>query len=622
MAWVLFLLLVFSNGHILASYLSLKIPRVIRFALSFSLGSIFSVSLIYFLASYVFHSLQPSIATVFLLSVLVVFIDRKTYFRQLLYQFSFSKFEIIFFYVLFIFSFYIFNKSFIYDPHGNFLIASNIYMDFGAHIPFIRSFSLGHNFPGEVPFFAGKSLIYYFLFDFYTGLIEFLGLRIDLAYNILSSLSFTLLIMTIYKLGEFIFKDKIIGFISVFLFLFSSNLSFTTFFTKNGFNFSTISSFWHNGFYLESFKTPLSSTIEISNFWNLNPYLNQRHLAFGLLFTIILVYILLSLLGKNNLNKISLSILGISLGLLPFWHSMMFVAIYILFAGFFIFYPKLRKNIFTISLIGLVFALPELLAIKLHSTNTIIFEPGFVLSNRLTLYNFLIFWVINLGFSIFTILFSLTKISKEKRKLFIIFMFLFIFPNIFHLSTRFIFDDHKFLSLWIIFMNIFSAFSLIYIFRNWFLGKIMFVLLFILLTLSGYLSFLVIKNDVYAKITDYPNNQFMVYALKSIPSDEVVLTNGEIYDPLSLIGKKIFLGRVQYVFVYGGDAKERGTEKSIVLSGGNFEKIKEILTKENIHYIVLYKDDFAKNSMKVNFPFYEKNFKVIYNDKDAEVFKI
>ncbi|MGH7246166.1 MAG: DUF2298 domain-containing protein, partial [Candidatus Levyibacteriota bacterium] len=196
--------------------------------------------------------------------------------------------------MLFLCSFWLFGKSFGYDTKtGSFLIASNIYLDFGAHIPFIRSFSLGNNFPGEVPFFANTGLLYYFLFDFFAGILERTGIRIDIAFNLLSVISFSFLLYMIYTIAYTLFKKKIVGYLSVLFFLLSSNLSFLTFFQKYGLHFSTISNWWHHNLYLEGQPIILSKILTPQIFWNLNTYLNQRHFVFGILFFLCIIYLLL-----------------------------------------------------------------------------------------------------------------------------------------------------------------------------------------------------------------------------------------------------------------------------------------------------------------------------------------
>mgnify|MGYP001611185792 CR=1 FL=1 len=95
-----------------------------------------------------------------------------------------KNFDILLLISFFIFSFWLFDKSFgYYSKEYQFRIARHQVGDFGLHLSLIRSFSLGDNFPPQSPFFPGESLPYHYYFDLFTGLLEKLGLRIDIAFN-------------------------------------------------------------------------------------------------------------------------------------------------------------------------------------------------------------------------------------------------------------------------------------------------------------------------------------------------------------------------------------------------------------------------------------------------------
>ena len=118
-----------------------------------------------------------------------------------------SPLEIILVISLSVFSFWLMFSTFSYE-NGSMLIGSRAWSDFAGHIPLIRSFSFGSNFPPEYPIFPGELIRYHFLFYLMVGMLEKIGLRIDFALNILSSLSFFLLIFSIYLLGKILFKSK------------------------------------------------------------------------------------------------------------------------------------------------------------------------------------------------------------------------------------------------------------------------------------------------------------------------------------------------------------------------------------------------------------------------------
>ena len=74
-----------------------------------------------------------------------------------------------------------------YEKNNTIFIAAKAWSDFASHIPLIRSFSLGINFPPQYPLFPGEPIKYHFLFYYFVGILEKIGLNIGLALNIPSS---------------------------------------------------------------------------------------------------------------------------------------------------------------------------------------------------------------------------------------------------------------------------------------------------------------------------------------------------------------------------------------------------------------------------------------------------
>ncbi|MBR5733692.1 MAG: hypothetical protein IKX80_09635, partial [Lachnospiraceae bacterium] len=73
--------------------------------------------------------------------------------------------------------------------HGQLYVGLTVFSDFTPHVSMIRSFSFGQNFPTEYSLFAGEDVKYHFMFQFLAGTLEFLGMRLDWAFNLPSFLS-------------------------------------------------------------------------------------------------------------------------------------------------------------------------------------------------------------------------------------------------------------------------------------------------------------------------------------------------------------------------------------------------------------------------------------------------
>jgi hypothetical protein len=162
----------------------------------------------------------------------------------------------------------------------------------------------------------------------------------------------------------------------------------------------------------------------------------------------------------------------------------------------------------------------------------------------------------------------------------------------------------------------------VYLFSKTYATKLLSLALIVLLTLSGIISIMVIKNDVKTSIPDYPKSAFMLWVSTHIPPTATIFTNGEIYDPVTLIGRKTFLGRNQYIYNYGGNYNTRLINQQVLLQGRDAQDIMSIVRTNTIQYIIFYKNNFAKNEKSFNREFYNITFKKVYEDSTAVVFKI
>lgn len=284
-----------------------------------------------------------------------------------------------------------------------------------------------------------------------------------------------------------------------------------------------------------------------------------------------------------------------------------------------LFIARKSRDIILLLLIAAGILLTQMFAMHFSSGNLVSQRLGFLLDGSSILV-FIKFWGLNLGISILLAAIGFLLSDKRNRLLFLILSLLFIIPNAVTFSSRYDFDNHKFFNLWIIFMNFFSAFAIVKIFKKNFYFKILAILFIFIFIFSGVINNMVIKNDIYTRITDYKHNKLMTYALFNLPPNETILTNGKIYDPMSIIGKKTFLGRIHYLWIFGKDPSMRLIDRTFILGGSDIQEIKMKLREYNIKYIVLYKKNFAKNESPYN-PFFYKEFKKIYEDSDGVIFK-
>ena len=290
------------------------------------------------------------------------------------FKFSFEKSELIVFSFFFIFSWILMSKTFQLTPEGNLRIASKAWSDFAATIPLIRSFSYGANFPPQYPLFSGLPIRYHFVFFFLVGFLEKIGIPLPWALNLLSIISFFLLLFLIYTLSKEIFKSKKVAVISVILFLFNGSFSFLEFFKSHPLALSTFSDIITN-ISFPSFG-PYDGKI-VSAFWNLNIFTNQRHLAFAyasFLALILLIY-KAAKASKQFTFKKALT-LGIAIGLFPFIHLAVFGMMMITLSVFFLIYTPLRRKIFISGAAATLLALPQIIYMGRSQVQTSFLTQG------------------------------------------------------------------------------------------------------------------------------------------------------------------------------------------------------------------------------------------------------
>lgn len=498
--------------------------------------------------------------------------------------------NIAFFTALLWFSFYLMFHTFSYD-HTNYemKIASKAWSDFGAHIPLIRSFSLGPNLtrliigqPVESPLFPGEPIRYHFGFYALAGALERLGIPIDLALNIPSALGFFLLIYMIFTISGRIFRSVRVGILSVIFFLFNGSLSFLRFFEKHPINPNTLTDIITNERF-PSFGPWDGNTI--SAFWTLNIYTNQRHL--GLSYCLVLVLIFLLLFPPARLQKhalLHLAVLSVITSALLFLHFPA-AAIFGVFAtAIFIAVPPTRRVLLFLGILSL----PTLFML-LHVSNTandIVWQPGY-LAKDFTMPGMFKFWFDNIGPHLFLIPLGLFLAGKHTRRIFTgPLLVLFILPNLFRFSTDMI-NNHKFFNFFLIIGAMFSAYALDRIGQMKLIGRIGLICLLFFSTFSGIIDLFPIINDTRGAIADVQSDTDAMYIFRHTKPDAVIANSTWFYHPASVAGRSLFSGYTYFTWSYGYNQNKRESEQIQLYRSPDLPALCKKLQKQNVQAIEL-----------------------------------
>ena len=529
--------------------------------------------------------------------------------KKLKLIFKTNKVELLIIFLSLIFSSWLMFSTFSYKD-GNMLIASKAWSDFASHIPLIRSFSLGNNFPPQYPLFSGPPIKYHFLFYAFVGLLEKFGLRIDYSLNIPSALGFFLLMTIIYFFAKEIFKSKAVGILSVLFFIFNSSLSFLKFFTLYPFSSHTLLNIINNQKFI-SFG-PYDQSI-ISAFWNLNIYTNQRHLALSYALSLFLIYLTLKFKEndrKNNLKK-ALAI-GIILGLSFFLNMAVFIMTIAIFTCMFLLFSKKRIYLFISLILGGIIAFPQYLYIQSGvSTFKPFINPGYLVTN-LNILNFINYWWQNLGLNLIFIPLGFIIAARHEKKILLSFFSLFIIGDLFQFSPE-IAANHKFFNLFVVVGAMFSAYFLNFLWKKKNYLKLLVAIFIFLLIFSGIIDFFPIYNDYKIALPDYLVNKDISWIMKNTKPDSVFLNTQYLYDNASLAGRKIFLGWPYFAWSQGYNTDIRGSIRDSILLSLTKTQACTLLKNNNIQYIELNKLTFDTNIPKPSSIFFDK-FKSIYSN--------
>lgn len=523
---------------------------------------------------------------------------------------------VIFFSILF--SVWLMFSTFSYHD-GNMIIATKAWSDFGSHIPLIRSFSLGFNFPPEYPLFPGEPIRYHYFFYLAVGFLEKIGVRIDIALNILSATGFSLLLLMIYFFAKRLFSSKAVAVLSIIFFLFNGSLSFL-YFIKNNLD---ADNFIYNIVNNNSFPSfgPYDGNV-ISAFWNLNIYTNQRHLAFALALSLFAIYVFITPLYKKKVKrKHTLAlIMGAILGLSFYFHLAILLSTLLIVFCLSVLFKKLRVAGLIVLVTAGVISLPQYLYMRGVSLegSGIQIKLGYLSQTEInfSIYEFITYWIANFGVHSVLILVAFFLTNSINKRLLLSFSSLFVLGNVLQFSSETA-ANHKFFNYFMIIGVMYSAFTIVKFLKGKFLGKIFAPFIILVCIFSGIIDFFPIYNDSKITIADYPKDKDIAWILENTPKDAVFLNSNYFNSAPSLAGRKIFLGWPYFAWSAGHDTETRDSKMRDILLSDNPKNICKFLNENNLDYVYL-KDNI--NDFSFDKDFWSSHFDSDYTNEDNQLY--
>ena len=471
---------------------------------------------------------------------------------------------------------------------GQFVMRSRLWSDFAAHLPMIRSFSYGRNFPPEYPQFANEPTHYHFLFYFLVGILERTGLNIACSLNLLSAIGLASLLIMIYKITEYFYGEDKKGSISagvfaVILFLFNSSLSFVDYFQENGVSMSSIVNIIH----IDQFINfgPWNGD-DISAFWHWNVYTNQRHLALSFALCLLIIWPLIRIPKIQTLSKKAQFFLFAIFILLPFLNLAAYTIAVAMVIFWFLANPSLVKKYGLLYILALLFSLPSFYYYWRLNSSSISLSYGFLAGSQSYFY-IIYYWWRNLGLYLLFWPGLFVVSHKKLRKWMIMITCFFVGANVFRLSTDMI-NNHKLINFFQLGYVIVLGVQFGRLWNKNLLFKIITLCLLVPLTLSGVMDASAIIHDRQTFLPDPVHSSLGQWVLQKTPADSVFLTTHYLYNPVLLAGRKTYLDYGYFAWSMGYQDKVRREKLPEFFSSTiNKEKWCDLVKQEKIDYIYI-----------------------------------
>lgn len=515
----------------------------------------------------------------------------------------------------------------------------SVFGDYAPHTAMMRSFSRGNNFPTQYPHYGGQDVKYHFMFQFLVGNLEYLGLRIDIGYNLVSILSLTGFLMILYAISYRMFHSFCAGASALVFFFFRSRTAFWQYLWEH----------FRAGDLVETLRANTSfigyTTNENWGLWNFNVYLNQRHLAFGLLMVSAAVWIFMEWLeagcshsengivwiGKRIFSKDawagrnvkSAVLLGVFLGLTAFWNGAALIGGLLILAGMAVFSDgKLDYAICA----ALAVFFSELQS-KLFVSGSVMspsFYWGFLAENK-SLVGVIGYLAEISGFFFVGLVVTVVFLKRKERAV----LFGFLLPLVFAFLVSLTPDinvNHKYVMISYAFTAVFWGWTVRRIFlagktgwKKW-LGRVVCGILCICLTLTGIYDYVIIlrDNDSGHRVTVNMNSDLTDWLSENLHKEDLLLTPEYTMNEVTMAGVMLYCGWPYYAWSAGYDTYYRAEQAVTIYTTDDQNVLKETVKQEKITYI-LFEDGMSFESQECREDIIRETYPLVYTSEDGRI---
>lgn len=510
----------------------------------------------------------------------------------------------------------------------------SVYGDYAPHTAMMRSFSRGNNFPTQYPHYGGQDVKYHFMFQFLVGNLEYLGLRLDLGYNLVSIMSLSGFLMVLYGISYRMFRSFWAGAAAMVFFFFRSGTAFWQYLWENAKAGNLIQALKENTAFIGY------TTNENWGLWNFNVYLNQRHLAFGLLIVTLALWMFLDwveagckheekgwhwLVGRvvskdawKSRNLENALFVGMMLGLTSFWNGAAVIGGLLILFGFAAFSDGKLDYLVT-AIAAVVFAELQAKIFIWGDAVSTSFYWGFLSENK-SLPGVLWFLLQMSGIFFLGALVLLYFLKDRKQRVILI---SFLFPLIFAFCVSLTPDiavNQKYIMISYAFVAMFWGWAVAKLFERGIGRRIAAVVLTICLTITGIYDFVVIVRDngPGRRVTVNMNSALTDWLAENLTSKDLVLTPEYSMNEVTMSGIMMYMGWPYYAWSAGYDTYSRADIAKQIYSSTDENTVKNLVKQEKITYI-LFEDGMQFEEMECREDVIAKAFPLAYRSEDGRI---
>lgn len=513
----------------------------------------------------------------------------------------------------------------------------SVYGDYAPHTAMMRSFSRGNNFPTQYPHYGGQDVKYHFMFQFLVGNLEYLGLRLDLGYNLVSILSLAGFLMVLYGISYRMFKSFWAGAAAIVFFFFRSGTAFWRYLWEHLQAGDLVRTLEENTAFIGY------TTNENWGLWNFNVYLNQRHLAFGLLMAAVAVWTFMDwveagcshkeqgfLWVRNRFftkkawicrNVDTAILLGLFLGLTAFWNGAALIGGLLILAGLAVFSDgKLDYMICA----GLAVLFSELQS-KIFVSGSVMspsFYWGFLADNK-SISGVLWYLVEISGFFFVGMIVAAVFLKRSQRAVLMGCLLPVVFAFLVSLTPD-INVNHKYVMISYAFVTVFWGWIVRCVFlegkKGWkkWAGRAAAAVLCICLSATGIYDYVIIlrDNDSAHRMTVNMESSLTDWLSTNLKKNDLLLTPEYTMNEVTMSGAMLYCGWPYYAWSAGYNTGYRADQAVLMYTTDDPELLKAAVKQEKITYI-LFEEDMEFEQQECREDIIRETYPLVYTSEDG-----